>query len=174
MNLSKADYILVICLTLIACAMSTFKLGSYSLEWVAPFLCLFLFKDLKSVLIAVLSFVIINIFNNFPIGVASCIAGAVIIFIVMFLAALSMSKLNFIVAVGVLLIGIAYILPFANFIDKPFTSEAYFLIVSPDSMKTAINIAIAGLLVPPLYQFLVKKGIFKDENVEKYVNVKKK
>ena len=170
MNLNKADYLLVICLSIVACAMASFKIASYSLEWIPVFLCLFLFKDVKAVLIGALSFMIINIFNNFPNGVPYSIAGVIIIIVVLYLAALGMSKLNFIVAVGILLIGMAYLLPLANFINKSFSTESYLALTSPASMKIVINIAIAGLLVPPLYQFLVKKGVFKDENVEKYLN----
>ncbi|MDR3215332.1 MAG: hypothetical protein LBT75_03530 [Bacilli bacterium] len=157
--MSKADYLLVVCLTIASIPMASFKLGDFSLELVPCFLVLFIFRDLKASLIGSLSYFIIALVNNFPLGIISNFSSAILIFVILYIGAILLNKVNIVTCIGFVFISLCYILPFMIFLDTPFKESIYLDTVGLSTVKTALNLGITALASPLIIRYLKSKNV---------------
>lgn len=127
--------------------------SSIAMDSVPAFVALFLWKDNKAALIAMIGHVATAYFTSFPFGIVTHIIIAVLMYAMLYLAA-KIAKKNKTITVIFIVLFNAFIMPLAVFITVPFDMEMYLTLVTALTLAVALNMLVAVIVAKALSKYV--------------------
>ncbi len=127
--------------------------SSIAMDSVPAFAALFIFKDNKSAVIALIGHIATAYFSSFPFGILTHIIIALLMYIMLYLSA-KLIKKNLTLTVIFILLFNALIMPLSVFIVTPFNIQIYLTLVVTLTLAVSLNLLVAVICSRAVLKYL--------------------